>query len=347
MVICHIAPFAPNRCGLYEAARDMARADIEGGNNVIFVDAGITNNGVREDAKIGAIDNRGDFKLETASPHMINDADVVVLHTGVPDNWLVKCQAPIVWIIHGRPLACFRPELQNKGNSYSLYQNIAQWKRSKKLVYFWPEFKPHWDICIPESKQVIFEYPVIDNKRFTQIGDKYKLQNKGKYNILICDSSREDVDLYEMVIGCIEVAKEISGIKFHFFGFDHPIPNCWNIVLGKLKQLGCLGDIYGRIGNMETIYRACDCLISPNRIITRTISEALCCGIPVIAQSPCKVANYTCDMSQPYDVYQAITKFIEDFNSGVDFKTSKKAELFNMQNYSKKMNEIYEEIVMP
>ncbi|MEY2669781.1 MAG: hypothetical protein RLZZ577_97 [Bacteroidota bacterium] len=44
MIICHIAPFAPNRCGLYEASRDMARADIVGNNQIIFIDAGITIN---------------------------------------------------------------------------------------------------------------------------------------------------------------------------------------------------------------------------------------------------------------------------------------------------------------
>lgn len=346
MLICHIAPFAPNRCGLFESARDMARADIHGGNDVIFIDAGITVNGVRQEHKIGAIDDRAGFKLETADPALINNADVIVLHTGVLDNWLVKCQAPIAWIIHGRPLACFRPELQGKGISYSLYQNLAQWPRTKKMVYFWPEFKPHWDVFLHDDKTACFDYPVIDENRFNPDGAKHTFETPGKYNILICDSSREDIDLYELAIGCIEAVKQIPGLKFHFYGFDFPIPNCWNIVLGKLKELGGLGDICGRVNPMENIYRAADCLISPNRIITRTIAESLCCGTPVISENGCKVADYTCNMSNPNDIVDAIKLFVNDYDnkqhkSGV----LERAKLFNMTNYSNKMNEIYKEVV--
>ncbi len=346
MIICHIAPFAPNRCGLYEASRDMARADMVGNNQVIFIDAGITVNGVREEPLIGGIDDRAGFKLVTADPTLINIADVIILHTGVPDNWLVKCQAPIVWVIHGRPLACFRPELQNKTNSYSLYQNIAQWQRSKKMIHFWEEHIPHWDIFIPKEKQVCFDYPVVDENRFNINGQQHTLTNKGKYNILICDSSREDIDLYELVIGCIEAVKVIPDLKFHFYGFDFPIPNCWNIVLGKLKELGGLGDLSGRVGNMELVYRSCDCLISPNRIITRTIAEALSCGIPVISELGCKVADYTCNMANTKDIVEAIQLFVNDFDKNKHKDgVIERAKLFNMQNYSQKMNMIYEEVV--
>jgi glycosyltransferase involved in cell wall biosynthesis len=346
MIICHIAPFAPNRCGLYEAARDMARADIVGGNDVMFIDAGITSNGVREEGKVGQIDDRAGFKLETADPALINESDVIVMHTGVYDSWLVKCQSPILWVIHGRPLACFRPELQGKGESYSLYQNLAQWKRTKKMIYFWEEFTPHWDVFVSDEKKLVFDYPVIDENRFNAFGEIHTLQNKGKYNLLICDSAREDIDLYEMVIGCIEAVKQIPGLKIHFYGFDFPIPNCWNIVLGRLKELGGLGDVSGRVTNMELVYRAVDCVISPNRIITRTIAESLCCNTPVIAQLGCKVADYTCDMADTYDVVDAIKTFINDYDSGTSkIGVFERSKVFNMHHYSNKMNEIYKEVV--
>lgn len=348
MVIVHIAPFAPTLCGLYEHARDMARADIEGGNQVIFIDAGVSINGVRQEGKINAVDDRAGFKLETAHPDMIMQADVIIQHTGCNDIWTVKTQAPIFWVIHGRPLACFRPETTGKANSYSLYSDLSKWPRAKKMIYFWPEFKEHWNVCIDESKHLIFDYPVVDENRFNNIGNVHTLENPGKYNFLICDSAREDVDLYETVVGCIESAKKFPNqFKFHFYGFDHPIPNCWSIVFDKLKSLGALGDLKARVNGMESIYKTCDCLISPNKIITRTIAESLCCGTPVIAQQPCKISDITCEFSDVNDFVEAITIFKNKFDNK-EFDKQKiieRSKVFNMKNYYTRMNEVYKEVL--
>lgn len=346
MIICHIAPFAPNRCGLYEASRDMARADIEGGNQVVFIDAGITVDGVREATQIGAVDDRAGFRLETAHPDMINEADIIIMHTGISDSWLVKNQAPLIWAVHGRPLACFRPETNGKGNSYSLYRDVSLWKRTKKMLYFWPEFRADWSNCFPPEKDLCLDYPVIDQNRFRPEGQKHQLKNAGKYNLLVCDSNREDIDTYELTVGCIEAVKRIDGLKIHFFGVDHPIKPCWQILFDRLKELGGLGEVQGRVTNMELIYRAVDGLISPNKIIVRTIAEALSCGIPVIAQIGCKVADFGCDMSEAFGVVEAIRMWTESIDNG----TSKNnvlgfAENFSMKNYYTKMNEVYKEVV--
>jgi glycosyltransferase involved in cell wall biosynthesis len=350
MNICHISPYAPSGCGLFEHARDMARADIAGGNNVIFVDAGITENGVRKEGVIGAVDDRAGFLLQTAHPDLIQEADVIIQHTGCYDIWTVKCQAPIIWAIHGRPLACFRPELQGKGESFSLYSDLSKWKRAKKMLYFWPEFTPYWQNVIPEEKLLCLDYPVIDQNRFNQNGDVYQFQNPGKYNFLICDSEREDIGIYELVNGCIMAAKKYPNLfKFHFVGsLDLPVKNCWNLVLGKLKELGALGDIVGRITNIESVYKASDCLISPNMIIVRTIAEGLSCGLPVIAEEGCKVADYTCNMSNPYDVLEAFDMFKTEFdNRKIDkSKIIERSKVFNMCNYSNAMNKVYQEICL-
>jgi hypothetical protein len=326
----------------------MARADIYGGNEVIFVDTGITSNAVREAPLVNAIDERAGFRLQTAEPKLIDTADIIIMHTGAIDNWIVKNQTPLIWVVHGRPLACFRPETQGKGESYSLYADVSSWKRTKKMLYFWQEFTPHWQ-PIFNGKDLILDYPVIDETRFCNVGDKHKFGNHGKYNILVCDSQREDIDLYEMVVGLLHACEKYPGMKIHFYGFDMPIPNCWNILLGKLKDIGGLGDLSGRVTNMELVYRACDCLISPNRIITRTIGEALNCGIPIISQNnPYNmVSDYTCDMSNPDDVLEAISLFVRDFDNKMIDKQAiiERSKVFNMANYSKRMNEIYKEVI--
>jgi glycosyltransferase involved in cell wall biosynthesis len=353
MIIVHIAPFAPNACGLYEAARDMSRADILGGNNVYFVDAGVSRNGVRENGIVGQVDQRGDFRLETNDPSFINEADIIIMHTGCNDGWIVKTQAPIIWAVHGRPLACFRPERINKNdfNSFTLYHEISKWKRVKGMLYFWPEFKPYWESVL-SSKDIVLDYPVIDERRFF-IKDINVLENKGEINLLLCDSEREDVCNYEVVNGLIQACKRFKNIKVHICGIDllegNKIPNCWDVVLGKLKELGGLGNIYGRLTNMLDVYNSVDCVISPNKIITRTIGEALTCGIPVISEvnETNLVSDYTCNMSNPKDVIQALEWFIDDFkNNKIDQEAiRKRAEVFSLKNYSIKMNEIYKKVL--
>lgn len=352
LTICHLAPFAPYRCGLYEAARDMCKADIISGNRVMFVDTGITNvDGTREEPQIGAIDDRLGFKLETASTDMINDADILVMHTGVIDNWIVKTQAPIIWVVHGRPLACFRPESQGKGNSYSVYHEVASWKRTKKMVYFWKEFKPYWLPVIEESKHEIFNYPVIDQQRFNIDGIVHTIpdQDKGKYNVLICDSAREDVDLFELIVGCIETAKVIEGIKFHFYGIDNFEKPYYQYLFDQLRKLNALGTLHHRVSNVELLYRVMDCLISPNRIIVRTIAEALSCGCPVISENK-EVSTWCVDMSDIDSIINAfknMTKTINDDKNRdvLRSKIANEAKIFSGENYSKQMNKVYKEVL--
>lgn len=347
MLICHIAPFAPNRCGLYESARDMARADIQGGNDVVFVDAGVTIDGKRENSQIGVVDDRAGFKLQTSDNTWIDKADVIIMHTGISDSWLVKNQTPLIWVVHGRPLACFRPERMNDGNSYSLYQNVAQWKRTKKMLYFWEEYRSHWSHLF-NGKDLILPHPVIDETRFNNNCEIHKFKNKGACNILICDSERIDIDLYELVVGILKVSKKYPFIKFHFTSIDLPLPNCWNLLLGELQKQGSLGDISGRLSNMEQLYKASDCVISPNKIITRTIGESLSCGTPVISQSNKLnfVSDYTCDMSEPDELIDVMDMFIKDFNNGIDKQAIiERSKVFSLSEYSKKMNDVYQEVI--
>ena len=126
MKICHITMFAPSRCGLYEASRDMFLADKIFGHNVHMVDVGTIKDGKQlTEPKSGQTDTRNNLGIITSDPMEINTSDIVFMHTGCSDSWLVKTQAPIIWVVHGRPLACFRPESNGKSQSYSLYKKNA------------------------------------------------------------------------------------------------------------------------------------------------------------------------------------------------------------------------------
>jgi hypothetical protein len=347
MYIGHFAPFAPAKCGLYEAARDMAKADLLAGHGVHFFDTGIIEGDKQHPPQIGKQDNRAGFSVNVSGLEEINNLDLIIAHTGINDNWIVKNDCPIIWVVHGRPLACFRPELMGKNNSFSLYENISKWQRVKKMLYFWSEFTPYWKNVFPESKLHCLEYPCVDQARFCPDGKKYDWKEKGKYNILLCDSMREDICNFELVNGLIEAVRQFQGIKIHFVGsLDFPLANCWNIVLNKLKSLGGLGDIIGRITNIEDVYRSADLVASPNRIITRTISEAISCCVPVLCQQGNKIGTYQCDIAYTDDIVKAIGLFISHKDQKINFieELKKLHNLISLENYSKNMESIYNDL---
>ena len=348
MIISHCAMFAPNRCGLYEAARDMAKADVLAGHTVYFIDTGVIKpDGQKEPITQGQIDERSSFKIVTVHPDLINESDIIMMHSGLDDLWLVKNQAPIIWVAHGKPLDCFRPEQDEKKSSYSLYGNLSKWKRVKKMLYFWPEFRPYWSPVFPEEKHCIFDYPVIDQDRFCMQGKTHTLENTGKINVLICDSVRADIDLFETAIAAIEVAKAFPGIfKFHFYGFEYTKLDCWNSVLNELKRVEGLGDVKPRYTEMQEVYRAVDLVLSPNRINNRVVAESLCCGTPVMQEIGGNgIADYFCNISNTKDVIEAFNLFLNDFNNGINKKSIvERSKVFNLDQYSKKINKIYEEV---
>ena len=346
MRIVHFAPFAPNACGLYEAARDMVIADFIAGHDVYMIDTGITVGDTYIPGEIGKRDDRGGSYIVSSDPFIVNSADIIVAHSGIPDNWIAYNQAPIIWILHGRPRACFKPENEGRGHSYSLMAQLAQTPRVKKLVTFWPYHVKFWEPIMSKDKLVCFDAPPIDQSRFSPNGPKYVHQKKGKWNILVADNWREDVDTYEMIHGIIEASKRVDGLKVHFcsmFKTDGP----WRFLLNELDKNGCLGEVAPLVINMEHRYRDVDFLISPNRIVVRTIGEAMSCGIPVIAAKGCDFVTYTATMDEPNNVADVICRLIEDLDNNKESVINKVleiAKLFSLERYNQQMSIIYNQI---
>jgi len=349
MKIVHFAPFAPNACGLYEAARDMIVADLQAGHDSHLVDVGVTlNDGSHEEGKIGQTDARGGSIIQTESPEIVLNADIIMAHTGISDSWIVKCQTPIIWILHGRPTACFKPEQFGKGWSYTLISELAKWPRVKTMLSFWPNHKNFWEVIIPQEKIVCFNYPPIDENRFNRYGSMYDFAGKfGRYNIVISESLREDVDFFELIHGIILYAKKNPNFKVHIFGLENPI-RCWELILEELRRLKILGTVWARRTNMEEVYRAADIIVSPQKIITRSIGEALSCGTPVIADEECSLATYKTKINNPNKVANILEKVFYDLTnkkSDVLKKVNNDAKKLSLNEYNKKINILYAKVL--
>jgi hypothetical protein len=221
--------------------------------------------------------------------------------------------------------------------AYTAYGNVSHWPRVKKMVHFWPEYEPYWDLMIEKGKQEIFEFPAIDEERFCLEGDKWEIkpENLGAINGLICDPRRDDIDRFDLIVGAYHATKKIPGLKWHFFGLDTPIKKVEERMLWELQSIGGLGTYVGRVSSMERVYRAFDFLFTPHRIITQTVGEAVACGLPVIAQNGNKVAAQTIDVTNPCELAPAIEKL----------KVSKNKSIPNLREFGAKMNLVYESVV--
>jgi len=342
MKIAHYAPFAPNACGLYEAAKDMYTADKIAGLEVCFVDTGITINGERKNnpGEAGKVDRRGQVELTSITPEQALSADVIIAHTGIPDNWIVGSQSPIIWILHGRPAACFKPEVMGNGSSYTLLSKLASWSRVKTMLTFWPYHTQYWEETIPKEKLMCFPAPPIDSSRFSPNGKKHEFKLKGKHNVVFADTQREDVDIFEYLHGAIKFAKHNKDVVFHFYGMPNPL-GPWELLLLQLKKLNALGDVWARKTEMEEVLRAADLLISPHRITTRIIAEALCCGTPVIANG-CEFATWNCDEVESLpDVIEGALYGISNNLENIQSDCISTATNFSLTKYNNQMEKVY------
>lgn len=345
----HFAPFAPHACGLYEAARDMVVADHKAGHDALLVDVGpMSLDGKQAEAKPGQKDHRGDVEIISATPNAALNADILVYHTGVSDSWVVKNQAPIIFIVHGRPASCFAMEQKMGHFSYSLTADIAGWPRVKALVSFWPYHKTFWEMVVPKEKLFVFSAPPIDEVRFCAEGNEYDFADKkDKWNIVIADCWREDVNTFEILNGAIEAARRLENVKFHIFAMSTPVPQCWWYLFNKLRDLNSLGVIWARRENMEEVYRAADIVLSPQGIVTRSVGEPLSCGTPVIAANGCEQATWQTTASEPKKVAETIEEAINEINHNPDPVTARvkeSAKAFSLAKYSESMNKLYESV---
>jgi len=347
-MIAHFSPFAPGACGLYEAARDFVRADRLAGRDAEL--CVVPYNGAP--LRVGENDDRSGERVTARSWEECKDADLFVVHGTYVDAWLAKTDAPVVVALHGRPQACFVPEQKDPDrNAFSLMLDFARYQRVKVLLTMWREHMPYWSQFMPEEKLVTSEDPPIDCEMFQPHGVKLDIPSdkRGRRNLLICDSWREDVDCFEAAIGAIHAACRVPGLKVHFFGVDHKDgkpPHCWEHIFSALRNLDALGLVSGRILEIASVYRAMDVVLSPHRIGVRTIGEALASGVPVVAEAGCRYTPYTAQMQDPESVAEMVERCIGDLDSdgaGTRAKARMQAVAhFGLKQFGEKLTGIYE-----
>lgn len=290
MRIAHFAPFAPHRAGLYETTRDMIVAERLAGAQSELVDVGV----LGEKRRVGERDTRGREGHEVVALDYddVTDYDIYVCNGGIPESFLARTSAPVVQIMHGRPESSFRLSQRSELPVYDLYARRARDPRWCMWVTLWSEHLPYWRVLIPSEKLRATTNPPCDLELYTPVGPRHEWDPPGRHNVLVADLWRPDADPFHTVHGLIEAADHIEGLRVHLYACRPPL-GPWEHVFRHMRERGILGETKGQMLNFERVLRAADVVVTPHRIATRLVREALACGTPVVAGDPCRHTPHT------------------------------------------------------
>lgn len=276
MRIAHAAIATPHRCGLWETTRELVAAE-----RAMGVDARVVDPAPNETAGVKGED-RG---VPIADMDWGVTADLVVSHSGHDRTPLADTDQPIIHVSHGRPLSTWMGE-RSGGAPGLTYQTQRKTKdRYRAVVTFWPEYEPYLrSIWAPKP---VYTIPApADLSYWTPGHSAFNFHGKkGRYNVIITDPwSREDATVYHAVHAFVLFQKIVPHARLHMFAWDRNKKG----LTGLTNLLGVGGGIIAPwVTNMREVMRAADMLISTNRIYTRSIREAMACGLQVVSGRDC------------------------------------------------------------
>lgn len=273
MKLAHSAIATPNRCGLYETTRELVVAIRAVGHDARIVDP---------DPKDGDVGVKGEDRgVPIASMDWGVKADIIINHSGIDNTPLAKTNQPVLHVAHGRPLSTFMGERNGAAPGLTWQTQRRGDSRYLGAVTFWPEYDPYLR-NIWQPKPVYVLPPPVDLDHWKPGPSTFDFHGRrGEVNVIMTDPwSREDAQPYHCIHAFALFQKIVPGARLHMFAWD-----------GNMKALTGLTNLLGVGGGMITrwslnildVMRAADMLISPHRIYTRSIREAMSCGLQVVS----------------------------------------------------------------
>ena len=344
--VAHFGHFCPHQAGIHSAARDLILAERIAGLDSNYIDYG---------SGKGCTHSRvwmEDGEITTISPDWaIEEADIIVHHSAVPKK-VLDTKKPVVFYLHGRPEYSFILDWKQNRGCMRAEMGYAKNTQYKKFITFWPEHKEIWESIL--NANVDYVSPPIDLKKFSVEGKKYEFKptEQGEPNILICDMWREDISPFNAVFAAMKFAREqCPTAKIHIVAL--PVPKNVPVIdplFANLRKSGHIGKLTTIIPNLDEMMRACDILLSPVGIETRTSLEAAACGLSIVGGNGNSLAAFVADPRDIGATAKAIGKCWETIRK-TGLKTIKQENRkllensFSLKKTGNQVKKIYEEIL--
>ena len=350
MKVVHFVAITPGRCGLYETTKDLVLAERKIGIDSQVVNVTLEKDGFVNKDKIGEIIEDGEIKsvlLESAK-----DADILANHSYIPkecNDWNI----PFVSFLHGRPESSFILSWTSKLKLHHIFEAKRKDEHYKGFVTFWREHLFPLSLQFPVEKLYAISSPVnldvynpvIDNNEL----EKFKGE-KGNPAIMVADIWREDITPYSVIMAAAKFIKEQCPTgKLYIFGMEKLKHGATIKLINDLNSAGVLGKVTGLIKGLQNIYKYMDIFITPHTIATRTVREALASGVPVIAGTGNRFANFT---ANPRDIdgfankiaecWANYTKYVPDLRQQARLMAEKN---FSFDRVGQEVLEIYNKVL--
>ena len=342
MKIAHFINVAPHCSGMYETAREICEAELEGGHDAALINTSWYPKGAPN------ITSSRDRGVDVYPISWSLDADIHALHSIVPDQAIGY--APVVVFLHGAPEYTFYDEVFNSYKGDKSFSTLLLWSqdsRYKKFVTLWDRHYEIWKTFFGDSVEYV---PSCVNKHlFVKDGKKMTLQHPGKINIGFCDSWRETYwkDPFRIFSGVRLFSEKHSGTKLHLFATpsDSIRAEVWNNVMLAIKRHhpDLIGDIWTRITGPDAMYRSLDMIVSTVCEESRIYREALSCNIPVVSNIGLHANKYTADFNSPVSICSALEGCWSDIGSGTVSLQSNNEFSYNAM--LKKLESIYTSLI--
>lgn len=274
MRICHAAIFSPNRCGLYETARELITAERKLGVDARLVDP-------LPKKEFPVPESGEDRGAPIADMEWAKTADVVINHSGTDNTPLAKTDQPVLHIAHGRPLSTFMGERGGGAPGLTWQTQRRSDSRYIGAVTLWPEYEPYLR-AIWRPKPVFVVPPTVDLDYWAPGSSSFDFYGRrADVNVIMTDPwSREDAQPYHCIHAFALFKSIVPNARLHMFAWD----GNKKALTGIVNLLGDGGGMITRwVLNMRDVMRAADMLITANRIYTRSIREAMACGLQVVS----------------------------------------------------------------
>lgn len=284
MKLAHSILITPNRCGLYETTRELVAAERAIGIDARMVDPNPSGNTL---TLVPGSEDRG-APVDPAS--FVDECDVIVSHSGIAGE-LDRQDKPVIFMAHGRPASSFIVERNGGTPVYSHYYRTKADPRYKAVVTFWPEHLPYLKVMWG-SVPVMAIPPSVDLEAWKPGPKVYDFHGKGgEINVVVSDPWRDDIDPFTVVNAFALFARQFRSAKLHVYGAPKERRG-FDALFKTLQDSGNLGEVCGWASGLVNVYRAADLVITPHRIYTRTIREAIATGCQVVSGRDC----------DPYDI---------------------------------------------
>ena len=280
MKLAHIVAVTPRRCGLYETTRELVAAE-----RAIGIDARMYDSRTDQRLHPGGTEDRGAWFCDLA---WTKQADVLINHSGLGHELETRCTLPVVHVAHGRPLSSFLSEMNKQAPVYSYHYGKNKDARYKCVVTFWPEHIPYLEVMWRDTP-VHGVPPPVDLQFWTPTGPNgYKFHGMGsETNVVVTDANRDDVIPFSVVNAFAVYANQHPLAKLHIYTFQSD-ERGWPALLKSIQDRGNLGECKTWLASgLDHVYRSTSMLITPHKIYTRSIREAMACGCPVVSGRDC------------------------------------------------------------